>query len=116
MKTSALLYNLQRLREEELHFKVVLDSALAETHSADIAEVLDEEAPVAGQDDTLILSYSVSIQYWNNIAKKLQALNRILGDPKAVLSVDTVEINHGLCVVEDLFNTLAAVKRAIAKR
>ena len=111
-----LLYNLQRLREEELSFKVILDSDLAKEHAADIAVVLNGKVPTSGDGDTLVVSYNLKIQYWDNIAEQLQALCRILDNPDAIISVDTKELRHGYCVIEHLFNQLSVIKQTMSKR
>ncbi len=107
-----LLENLKGLREETLLFHVVLDAPQAGEYVNEVKTILDaKNGTVVREGDTLHLRYQLSLEYWDHVSEKLEAFTRILSDPDIVVSVDTKELQHGVCIIEDLFNRISDIRR-----
>lgn len=103
-------------RLERLAFHLTLDKAKADIHAQDARRVLGHDLPEVAADDTLKLTYAVFIEYWGDVAERLEAMNRILADTDVVVDVSTQELKYGICLIEEVFNRIATAKRLIAER
>jgi len=111
-----LLENLKKLREEKYLCKINLDSKLAKIHAENIKILLEDMPPSIDDGDNLTIIYNFMIRYWDGIANKLEALICILNDSTVIRSVDTTELIHGYCVIENLFNQLDKLRKLTHKQ
>ncbi len=103
-------------RLERLAFHLALDKTKADIHAKDAKRVLGHDLPEVATGDTLKLTYALSIEYWGDVAERLEAMNRILADTDVVVDISTQELKHGTCLIEEVFNRIATAKRLIAER
>jgi hypothetical protein len=114
---NCLLENLKGKREEKLLLQAVLDASQTGEYVKEVNEILEaKNGIVVREGDSLRLTYTVFIEYWDHVSEKLVAFTRILSDPAIVVDVDTKELIHGQCVIEDLFNRLADIRRILDER
>lgn len=94
---------------EVLRFRIDFDAAKARAHRTALATLAEHIRHDIQDGDTLKFSYAVQVQYFGEVARKLDALLEILEDEEMVLHVDLEEMIRGRSVIRDVLAKLEAL-------
>ena len=96
-------------RNEELHFTLRLDKALAEKYKAEVA--VFTKPPAFVEDDELVVNYTLHISY-HGVLKGLAAIETLLREPGVVKFANIEEVKHGRSLAYEVFAKLDRIARA----
>ena len=105
-------------RSEELVWKFELDKKECEKY-VDILQDVPFVTPIEemgmNDDDTLKTTYTLYINYIGKVCKALNAIVK-LQKKGVVMNVDEEELNHGHCLIRDVFKSIDKINKKAQKR
>jgi len=108
-------------RSEELVWKFVLDKEQAE-ECVHLLEDIPFRTPLEelmglmpNDDDTLTTTYTLHINYIGQVCKALNAIVK-LQEAGVIIDCDEKELNHGHCLIRDVFASIDKVQKQVKKQ
>lgn len=101
-------------RVEEVRFLVKLTEEGVSKHRKHVRAIVP--IPPLGSEDSLYVSYKLYIQYFGDVAAKLNALKTLLADPENVVEVSLDEVLQGQCLINEVLVSLKECQDIIASR
>ena len=102
-------------RSETVKFRVKLDRAGVERHAETLTALgfryLVEQC---SEGDTGYADYTVNIQYFGDVVKKLELFSSLLDDYRLVTETDFEELNHGKSIICELVQKLTQIQEKLA--
>lgn len=92
-------------RQEKLQLRLTLDKSAEVKHKADVDLLVPNRATV-NEGDTLYVDYTFFVSYFDDTARKLEAVNRLVRSPGIVVSGSLEELIHGRCLIREVLSQL----------
>lgn len=94
-------------RTESISINLLLNKKEADRYSEDIKLILREGRDrKISQHDKLSIDYDFHIDYFGDVAERLEAVNRLVSDSNVLVNCSMEELEHGRSVIRDLFRQI----------
>jgi hypothetical protein len=103
-------------RHEKVKFRVTLNREGALKHAESLRALGFDVLLQLQEGDTGHGDYTVSIDYFDDVVKKLGLVQSLLSDPLLVTEVDFEELNHGRSIIVDLAQKLTQIQDMLAMK
>lgn len=99
--------------QEELKFTLRLNKPQADLHAKHVEKVLDRKVPV-GCEDTLVVNYTVGVDYWGNVADKLDAILH-MAEQGIIVESAIEELQHGYSLIIEVVDRLKKIAEFVPR-
>jgi hypothetical protein len=106
-------------KTEKVKFNLILDSISNKKYKKELeifGDAVRELSATVKNDNTLDLSYTVHIDYFERTSKCLNAILSMLRDPGIVFNVSIEELKHGKSLIFDVINRITEIQKIIKER
>jgi hypothetical protein len=103
-------------KQEEVNIRMTLDPAAYARHAQAVGVLVPNFKEQMLKDDELKVAYDFTIEYFGNVVRKLEAVEKICSDPDVVVAASCPELEQGRLLVYEALKRLEAIIKSMKGR